>query len=528
MYKAVQGLFLSPYFIAAAAAFCFFIGLGSVPLFDLDEGAFTEATREMLESGVYAATYLDGEPRYDKPILFYWFQAASIKMFGFNEWAFRLPSVIAACFWAWAIFTFVREHFNKHRAQIATLFMISCLWVGLIARSAIADALLNLFLSLAMFDIWRHIHSRSKAALLRAYLWMALGTLTKGPVAVVIPLAVSFLYLVSSRQLSSHWRAYFNWKGWLIYLAAVCPWLVAVWLTQPGFFEGFLGDHNLSRFTSTRENHGGSIFYYIGALPLILLPLSALLVPLIRNSPKLWRSELQRYLILWFIVIFSVFSFSKTQLPHYILNCCVPLFILLACSPKLRNKNKLACYVGLVFLGILIFLPEILAQAAANSDGFDGAVLALYSESIPKHYRGFAIGALLIAIAATFFTRLKTWQSLVIIGMTLNFLVFAQVVKIASNLQQQPIHRIISFLDQNYPTREVVAYRMHMPTFSVYRQRITPLRAPVEGELSLVRVDRLHKLQDKIAPLVTTELFRNGGLVLIRADAAEPDKGVSH
>ncbi len=34
-----------------------------VPLFDLDEGAFLEATREMLNGGHWAATTLDGEPR---------------------------------------------------------------------------------------------------------------------------------------------------------------------------------------------------------------------------------------------------------------------------------------------------------------------------------------------------------------------------------------------------------------------------------------------------------------------------------
>ncbi|HQU90129.1 MAG TPA: glycosyltransferase family 39 protein, partial [Denitromonas sp.] len=46
--------------------------LGSYPLFDVDEGAFSEATREMFERGDFLSTYLDGEHRFDKPILIYW------------------------------------------------------------------------------------------------------------------------------------------------------------------------------------------------------------------------------------------------------------------------------------------------------------------------------------------------------------------------------------------------------------------------------------------------------------------------
>lgn len=515
----MQRIFNSPYFIAATAAICFFIGLGSVPLFDLDEGAFTEATREMLESGVYAATYLDGEPRYDKPILFYWFQALSIKTLGFNEWAFRLPSVIAACLWAYAIFCFVREHFNRQRAQIATTFMISCLWVGLISRSAIADALLNLFLSLSLFDIWRHIHKGSQPALLRAYLWMALGTLTKGPVAVVVPVAVSFLFLLSTRTLLRHYTAYFNIKGWAIYLLVVCPWLIAVWYTQPGFFEGFLGDHNLSRFTSTRENHGGTLLYYVGALPLILLPMSALIIPTFSRVKSVYQSPLKRFLLIWFAVIFTVFSFSKTQLPHYILNGCVPLFILLATTPRLRINNRWTTLVGILVLLIFIFLPELLTIGANSSDGYDGAVLALHKESLTDHYRIFAILAFIVALVACVAPRLHTWQRLVVIGIVINVLVFTHIVKIASNLQQQPIHRAISFLNQHYPEEQVVAYKLHMPSFSVYRQRITPLRAPEAGELALVRIDRIEKLRNAISPVKVTELYSNGGLVIVRAEA---------
>jgi len=73
--------------LVAAIFFGFWFNLGGVPLFDLDEGAFSEATREMLASGNYLTTYLNGALRFDKPILIYWLQALSVGSFGLDEFA---------------------------------------------------------------------------------------------------------------------------------------------------------------------------------------------------------------------------------------------------------------------------------------------------------------------------------------------------------------------------------------------------------------------------------------------------------
>src|SRR3982750_2283952 len=93
---------------AIAVAASFFWMLGAAPLFDVDEGAFSEATLEMFERGDFVSPYLNGEPRYDKPILVYWLQAASVALLGPREWAFRLPSALCAPLWAWLTFLLPR------------------------------------------------------------------------------------------------------------------------------------------------------------------------------------------------------------------------------------------------------------------------------------------------------------------------------------------------------------------------------------------------------------------------------------
>src|SRR3982750_4784085 len=119
--------------ITVAASF--FWMLGAAPLFDVDEGAFSEATLEMFQRGDFLSTYLNGEPRYDKPILIYWLQAASVSVLGVSELAFRLPSAVCAAVWVALTFAFARRYFGAERALLAAGVMGTSLGVFIIGRA---------------------------------------------------------------------------------------------------------------------------------------------------------------------------------------------------------------------------------------------------------------------------------------------------------------------------------------------------------------------------------------------------------
>ena len=172
----------------------FLLNLGGAPLFDVDEGAFSEATREMFERGDFMSTWLNGVPRFDKPILIYWFQAIFVAVLGPTEWAFRLPSALAASFWCWAIALFAAPRFGRNAAILACGMAATSLGVHIIGRAATADSLLNMLLALALMDAWRHLESGARAPLLRSYLWIALGVLTKGSIALLVRGVVYLLY----------------------------------------------------------------------------------------------------------------------------------------------------------------------------------------------------------------------------------------------------------------------------------------------------------------------------------------------
>jgi len=510
---------VSPWALVLVVLLSFYWQLGSAPLYDLDEGAFTEATREMLASGDYITPRKDGRPRYDKPVLIYWAQAAAVKLVGFGELALRLPSALAASLWVLALWLFVRERLDAPTATIAGLTMALSLQVSLIAKAAVADALLNLFIALAFFEIYRFYAAADAATgrrfVWRAYLWMGLGFLTKGPVAVFFPVLVSLLFYWSDGQLKRWWQAAISPLGWVIFVLVAGPWYLAIYLHDgPGFFESFFLHHNLGRFEDTIHGHSGFPGYYLVMLPLIVLPFTGWLLGLFGRLRSFWADPLDRFLWIWFGVVFVFFSFSATQLPHYLLYGCTPLFILMARHRALLVSNWLAFVPPMLFFGLMLVLPwtldwveEGLSKAheiAMLEEGrrvLDGGYLAV---------TGLGIAALL---GLALWSGPPPWQRLILAGVLQVLLVYGALVPRVFEVMQGPVKEAALLAKRlDLPT---VVFRTSMPSFSVYRGAITPDRLPRPGELVFLRVDKLTQLTRELPDLAQALIYRRGPVALV-------------
>jgi 4-amino-4-deoxy-L-arabinose transferase-like glycosyltransferase len=510
--------------VAAALLLAFFWRLGGPPLYDLDEGAFTEATREMIASGNYITPYKDGEPRYDKPALIYWLQAGSVHFLGLNELALRLPSALAASVWVLALWIFTRQQLDTPTATVAALTMILSLQVSLIAKAAVADAVLNLFIALTFFDIYRYSLDPRRGLALRAFLWMGLGFLTKGPVAVFFPLVVSLVYFLSRGQGRDLWRAAFSPLGWLIFLAVAGPWYLAIYLDNgPGFFESFFLKHNAGRFEGALHGHSGSFFYYFVVLPLILLPFTGWFLRLLPTLKRAWSDPLDRFLWLWFLAVFVFFSFSGTKLPHYMLYGATPLFVLMARHRELLTNRWLAFAPPLVFLTLLLLLPDVLPLVPVPEDRpHQAAQFAEGLRLLGGDYRLQAGLGLALALGLALLARARVWQRLLLIGFVQTAIVYGTLTPRVLEVMQGPVKEaglLAKRLD--LPT---VVYRTSMPSFSVYRQAITPEigaeRPLAPGELVFLRIDRLQSLADDLKRDLTgvrqETVFQRGPVALVR------------
>ncbi|ARU57895.1 MAG: glycosyltransferase family 39 protein [Pseudomonadales bacterium] len=504
------------WFLLLCVVVGFFANNWNVPLFDLDEGAFSEATREMLASGNFSATYLNGEPRYDKPILVYWLQALSVTCFGNNEFAYRLPSALAATAWAWAIFTFAREILNVEKAKIAVLIFTTSLIVTIIGRAATADALLNLVLSLTLLDIYRYLKSSDRKILYRIYFWMALGVLTKGPVAIFFPLLISLIYCLINGAGRVWLQAVLFYRGWLVLLAVILPWCVAVWFEQGGaFFMHFLGVHNIGRFAGTMHGHGGNPFYYLAILPVILLPYTGLCWQLFVRFRAIVQEPLSQYLAIWFGVVFLFFSVSQTQLPHYLLYGGTPLFILMAHHIQGLTNRWLALLPFALFLLLLIALPWGVSLALPYTDrAYEHELLTEAMIKLGTDYKILLLLSGGLFVYLVWAKNIQLWQKLLLCGFMQSVLLSMVVAPVIANVVQTPVKKA-ALVARQYD-ENTVAFEINMPSFSVYLGDITPRREPEPGELAFTRVDKLERL-NRLYPESQQELlFSEGGIRLIK------------
>jgi 4-amino-4-deoxy-L-arabinose transferase-like glycosyltransferase len=576
---------------AAALLLLCTLGLGRAPLFDVDEGAFSEASREILASGDWGHTTLNGADRFDKPILVYWLQASSAAVFGSHEFALRLPSALCTWAWALALALFAQPRWGTRAALLAGTLLASSLGVLLIGRAATADALLNLLLTLASLDLWRwaelkvntpepspvvHKLARSlgrapsgEAAIVklfvnaagspllaprllrRAALWIALGLLAKGPVALLVPGAALVLWCLFAKQWRLIGAALRDPWAWAIVIAVAAPWYgYALWRHGQAFIDGFFIKHNLARYGGALEGHGGGLAYYIVVLPVLLLPWSALLGPMVWRPGRLWGEPLPRFLVLWALFVLVFFSFSGTKLPHYLLYGFSPVVLLAARwladlddvlpRARLRLAGSLngstsgapgtatgkpgradrpdvkpqafmlpvlvATMVALLALAALLplYLPGI---AAGQADALYRTLLGAPADPAAlarELWIGLGLAALLV-LAAGFWParavgrwRLTPSTRAALAGVVSAVACAWLVLPWWGERLQAPVKEAAlqarAWLAQAAPAptpRVVVQWRLHQPSFAFYLGQPTPPRAPRTGELALVRLDRL-------------------------------------
>ena len=505
-----------PALLALAVWLGFFNQLGGFPLFDVDEGAFSEATREMLERGDFVTTWLNGQPRFDKPILTYWLQALSVTLFGVHEFAFRLPSALAALGWVGAIFVFTRQQADRGTACACALIAATTVGVNVIGRGATADALLNLFLALAMFDIYRCMEQAPGQPLARyrrrVWLWMALGMLTKGPVALLIPFAVSGLAFALHGKLREWRQAVYDPVGWLILLAVAGPWYLLEYLRQgDAFLAGFFMRHNALRFMAPLHGHRGNLLYYLPVCLLLVLPYTGLLLRILPSILTMRAKPLDTLLWCWFLFVLAFFSVASTKLPHYLLYGVTPLFVLMAMRRHLLASRVLAFVPPLLLLGAVAALPAALdafgpgvrnpyVREALTQPGVFGNGYRLASSLLLLSALALALGPL---------PRYETWQKLVACGFLCSVAVGTLLLPALGQLQQGPVKEAALFArEAGLPVR---TWQFNVPSFSVYRGQVTERAVALRpGDVVLTRVSALAALGR------VDVLFRKGGVVLIK------------
>jgi 4-amino-4-deoxy-L-arabinose transferase-like glycosyltransferase len=364
----------------ALAALLLLVGitaLASRPLFNPDEGRYAEIPREMLHGGDWVIPHLNGLAYIEKPPLQYWATALCLSLFGETEFAARLYMALTALgtvALAWRMARLIGDAQAGWRAA-AVLSGMVMFWA--------LSQLLTLDMSLTFYmtgSVWGFLRaqqvplSESRRFMLIAWGAAALGVLTKGLEAALIPSAVLVLYSAVSRDFSPWRRLNLKW-GLPLFLLLTLPWHLLAAFRLHDFLQFFFVHEHFSRFLTPSAGREEAWWFFgavflAGSLPWTLPALKVLCLGWRGRAGAPGTFNAPFFLWLWVIFVLVFFSLSDSKLMPYILPAMPVLAVLIAALPEEKlQRDFLHTAMLTTAAGVaLLFASFNWAAVIASSD----------------------------------------------------------------------------------------------------------------------------------------------------------------
>jgi len=307
-----------------------FWSLGSLPLVDVDEPVYGQVGKEIARSGIsgWLTPHYGGLPWFDKPPLFYWLTALSMRAFGVSEFAARFPSALLAVALVAVTCALARRAYPQapRAALWAGFALATCVQFFLLARAAVTDMTLALTLTAALLALYAWMQTNRGRWIVLAGVMTGLAALTKGPVALVLIGVQTIAYLCLTRQ-ARRLLSPALWGGFALCLLVGLPWfLLMIHLHGRLFIDGFLEANNITRYLQAEHKETSPVWFF---LPVLLggffpwsLALPGALILTWRQGREAWQARLTDnpalFLGLWVALVCVFFSASQSKLITYI------------------------------------------------------------------------------------------------------------------------------------------------------------------------------------------------------------------
>lgn len=309
--------------------------LGSYGLMEPDEGRYAEIPREMMEAGDYITPRLNYVKYFEKPPMLYWMVSASFAAFGQNEFAARLPGALCALACAGVAWALGRRMFGRTAGLLGGIVTATSLLHFGVGRIVLTDMPLTLFMTAAVAAHWYAMTAESagERRASAAIFWasMALGTLTKGLVANVLPCGAVVLYALLTRSTRGI-RAELSPIGIALFAAIAVPYFYTVCKVNPEFFDFFFIREHFLRYTTTVHNRYEPVWFFLPLLPAGMMPWTGWLPSIFARGSALRDARTRGaagYLLMWCALVLGFFSMSSSKLIPYIAPCVPPLAVLI-------------------------------------------------------------------------------------------------------------------------------------------------------------------------------------------------------
>ncbi|HTY06340.1 MAG TPA: glycosyltransferase family 39 protein [Gemmatimonadales bacterium] len=355
--------------------------LGGHRLLDPDEGRNAEVAREMVQSGDFLVPHLDGLPYLDKPVVYFAAAALSMEVLGPTEAAARLPALLFTFGSVALVVWWARKRWGADAGWIAGLALATMPLVLAFARETIFDSTLAFFLTLAILAF-----ADDRPVL--AWAAIGLGGLTKGPVAIAVPLlAVLPFALLTGRPLGR----IFAWRGLLAFALVALPWFFAVTARHPEFPDYAFVRETFQRVTTRGFHRTAPFWYYV---PIVLVGAFPWIVPALSGLGRwkwIWDARTVNpaaqdaiLLLSWMAGPLLFFSLNQSKLPHYVLPL-LPAIALAAGRGMSRWGTRLgakayvpvALLAGAGLITLTRWFPAPISLTPAEKAAMPGAALVL-------------------------------------------------------------------------------------------------------------------------------------------------------
>ena len=353
-------------------------------IMEYDAALYAEIAREMATTNNYWELYYRGEDWLDKPHLTFWLIALSFEIFGVNNFAYKLPSIVMFLVglryvWLLAIYEYKGEH-GEQIAALAVLILALSQHIISSNNDVRTDALLLGFIVMAAYHCRRLIDSKQLSYMLVHILGgaiaLAAALMTKG----------IFILLIPAGGVIAH--AFYKRKPFIIFnirwfvLAALClllisPMLIAYYFqfdAQPhkqvnmqdwgtvsnlSAIKFYFWDSQVGRVVDTGLVRGtGTYWFYLTTILWAFMPWGVLwYVFLCTQARRIFlRQDAAVFYLGCSLPLFLIYSFASFQLPHYI-NILLPFFSIgIAHFLVTLNNPKLGKVLAVIQAGQIILL----------------------------------------------------------------------------------------------------------------------------------------------------------------------------
>ena len=366
----------------------YIIGSITVPLMEIDSVQYANISREMLLNKSFLQIFDQGKDYLDKPPMLFWFSALSMYIFGINDIAFRIPSILMAVLAIYSTYRFAMLYYVKEIALLAALALASSQAMFLITHDLRTDTMLMAWVILGIWQFSSWLFTKKWISLITAFVAVAFGMMTKGPIALMVPI-FSF---VPHFLIHKNFKLLFKWEylvGVLIILVLLIPMDIGLYQqfdlhpekvmyekTGTSGLRFFYWTQSFGRITGESVWHENGYFFFLfenliwGFLPWILFFIIGLVqefYTILKNKFRIQNHE-EWISIPGFLITYTALGISNYQLPHYIyvvlpfisIIAAKSIYSLITVNENKILRNSISVMNGILFSLVIIILVVLL------------------------------------------------------------------------------------------------------------------------------------------------------------------------